>query len=1473
MRKLLCLLALAAALMGAAGARADVGPPVHVRILGEPRAAEPGVPFDGQFQITSDVPLVLDGMKVAGKGWAQISLAVSPQASVEKSRPVVVDFSVVTDDPAQWLELSFSVNGVPVTRSFDLSAASIAKLNKPGALVSVEPTGDVPELTDETRVSPEPMPYEAKAKSDVAPGSPDKSRSIRVHGRFVYRRSDGVTVGVDGATVHVRDNNAPFWADEPCNMVTDAQGWYDKTFVWEPGVFDAEPDLFLTFSASNWGISFITNPAWGGNPTYGYDAYEWETATDWNYTGSDKDYGWLEPGDLGDHPALHILTNIVRAWRWWHNNGYDLPSVITNWPSGATGAFYNGQIHISTGEQWYEDTAVHEYAHHWVEHFALSPAPFYCNGLCDNDGGCGHCLWCPETDNISFTEGFPDMLGDVVPRSFGATYGVAAMSAMDVESLGMCFGTYADPTKTEGLLAAVIRDIGDDTNDDHAAFPETDALSLGWGPILTCIDLDTPTTAWSFLAAFRNRYPAYSEALWSTAKNCGYEIDMAAPGAVTGLYSTSHATTGSSTDATIDLAWNRAVDDVSGVRGYGLAIAGGIGLPTADMDIGDVTSYTTPPLAAGTYYFSIRTLDRSGKWSGTYAWAGPYTVRAPLAANLAFYQYPGWSHVVVPRPAPDAAYNSVPEPARLTGDAAATWCSIGLWNSGESSTGSSHEMRAYVDGSWALFGLAGALPGYGGQYWVNAALGGIRGGRHTFEARLDATELVAETNETDNRWAHQWVWSPTTLTPNVPTVRSAPPIKTAGWDAVTDGSPLYFNVDGLRMSGASWWDVAVLRPLSPLNDRDLVLYPASTGAGAGFDTPLAGSYSGSNLDAVIVNHNWTGSGTPYDLGVENYDERSENYEITHVTNKDIAYGDSVTVSFGQDQMLRIWEFSIDASQVGPVSITVDTAPANGMLHAQWLNSDFHTGSLYTPSYWANTNAAGRARMDLNIPAWGYNALVVYRDPNWTTGNLPITVTIEIGRTPPDFIPMPLAGWHAPMVPRAAADGTPTSVPAPTMLFGNSYSTYFNAAIRNHSAGSSIQSVDANIMFDGESGAGIGWGPFPANTTISYNWDFPWPVRGGRHMLTWKTDYSNANEEIHEDNNAYGEQWVWSPLVLANNSPVYRAAPPNPYGGWTDLSTSEPFYPNCDGLQMPGGGGYWHAVAAMPTTAESDVDLQLHPASDGAKSGFAEQLVGSYWGGDSSDYVLANFNVVSNNAVPYDVGVTRAAGTDYYVAESTATNGWLTFPNDIYGPYTMLNGRILDIYEMYLPAGQLGIHLMNVEGSVDWGVTLHRADMGYQGKSDALGQSFAYGGAGGDELLVVDVPATGYYCLAVWKRSSVDLWQIGTYKLLIKPMWASGVDGDVPLPKATALVDITPNPFNPQTKVTYDLAHEGPVRLEVYDVQGHLVRTLVGGSRGVGRHVETWNGIADDGSRVASGVYLARLTADGVTGMMKMMLLK
>jgi len=83
-----------------------------------------------------------------------------------------------------------------------------------------------------------------------------------------------------------------------------------------------------------------------------------------------------------------------------------------------------------------------------------------------------------------------------------------------------------------------------------------------------------------------------------------------------------------------------------------------------------------------------------------------------------------------------------------------------------------------------------------------------------------------------------------------------------------------------------------------------------------------------------------------------------------------------------------------------------------------------------------------------------------------------------------------------------------------------------------------------------------------------------------------------------------------------------------------------------------------------------------------------------------------------------------------------------------------------------------------------------------------------------------------------------------------------------LPGRTALHANVPNPFNPATVLSFDLARAGAARLVIHDVRGRQVRTLVDGTLDAGRHQRTWDGRADDGSGLASGVYFYRLVADG-----------
>lgn len=93
------------------------------------------------------------------------------------------------------------------------------------------------------------------------------------------------------------------------------------------------------------------------------------------------------------------------------------------------------------------------------------------------------------------------------------------------------------------------------------------------------------------------------------------------------------------------------------------------------------------------------------------------------------------------------------------------------------------------------------------------------------------------------------------------------------------------------------------------------------------------------------------------------------------------------------------------------------------------------------------------------------------------------------------------------------------------------------------------------------------------------------------------------------------------------------------------------------------------------------------------------------------------------------------------------------------------------------------------------------------------------------------------------------------------------------PQRTNLTWIQPNPFNLKTTVAYDLATPQRVRITVYDLGGHLVRTLVEGSQPAGRHGATWDGRDDAGRPVTSGVYLFRLETRDVQYMKKGVLIK
>jgi hypothetical protein len=101
----------------------------------------------------------------------------------------------------------------------------------------------------------------------------------------------------------------------------------------------------------------------------------------------------------------------------------------------------------------------------------------------------------------------------------------------------------------------------------------------------------------------------------------------------------------------------------------------------------------------------------------------------------------------------------------------------------------------------------------------------------------------------------------------------------------------------------------------------------------------------------------------------------------------------------------------------------------------------------------------------------------------------------------------------------------------------------------------------------------------------------------------------------------------------------------------------------------------------------------------------------------------------------------------------------------------------------------------------------------------------------------------------------------------------GVDTPASL-NQSALLQNSPNPFNPTTAISYEIPGRGFVDLRVYDVSGKLVRTLVAGEKTTGPHTIVWDGADNTGRRMVSGVYLYRLLFNGaVVDTRKMVMLK
>lgn len=88
---------------------------------------------------------------------------------------------------------------------------------------------------------------------------------------------------------------------------------------------------------------------------------------------------------------------------------------------------------------------------------------------------------------------------------------------------------------------------------------------------------------------------------------------------------------------------------------------------------------------------------------------------------------------------------------------------------------------------------------------------------------------------------------------------------------------------------------------------------------------------------------------------------------------------------------------------------------------------------------------------------------------------------------------------------------------------------------------------------------------------------------------------------------------------------------------------------------------------------------------------------------------------------------------------------------------------------------------------------------------------------------------------------------------------TGVPNSPTAPASFLLHQNVPNPFNPATRIDFELQQPDVVDLTIFDVAGRRIRTLMAGSLGSGPHSVSWDGKSTDGGAVANGIYRYILT--------------
>lgn len=133
-------------------------------------------------------------------------------------------------------------------------------------------------------------------------------------------------------------------------------------------------------------------------------------------------------------------------------------------------------------------------------------------------------------------------------------------------------------------------------------------------------------------------------------------------------------------------------------------------------------------------------------------------------------------------------------------------------------------------------------------------------------------------------------------------------------------------------------------------------------------------------------------------------------------------------------------------------------------------------------------------------------------------------------------------------------------------------------------------------------------------------------------------------------------------------------------------------------------------------------------------------------------------------------------------------------------------------------------------------------------------------------------------LYFWRVQTVDLAGVSSAFTPVSRFKLVGgriteVDDQNALPIAFRLLPLFPNPFNPAVTIPFQLPRSSQVQIQIFNLQGQLLRTLINETRAAGTYQLVWDGLDDHGQMASSGIYWVRFGAQTYQAVQKVTLIR